>query len=160
MELKEEFTTRIDCTKKDGGKNNKWQIVNRQVMSDWQPGFDGTTWYDVLSLYVIELDGGKPLNGVAIAGKVLEKVYTYKDNNKGKDKNNKYQTDSQKTPIPWGAIIMGVIEIAKNIPDFIKSGDEKIGYVYLNYFDKPNSTFSIPAACADGVFTIEFSDRP
>ena len=55
---------------------------------------------------------------------------------------------------------MGVIEIAKNIPDFIKSGDEKIGYVYLNYFDNPNSTFSIPADCADGVFTIEFSDRP
>lgn len=156
----EEFTTRIDCTKKDGGKNNKWQIVNRQVMSDWQPGFDGTTWYDVLSLYVIELDGGDYLNAISITGKVLEKVYTYKDNNKGKDKNNKYQTDPQKIPVPWGAIIMGVIEIAKNIPDFIKSGDEKIGYVYLNYFDNPNSTFSIPADCADGVFTIEFSDRP
>ena len=55
---------------------------------------------------------------------------------------------------------MGAIEIAKNIPNFIKSGDEQIGTVYLNYFDNPNTISSIPAACADGVFSIEFSDRP
>lgn len=155
----EEFTTRIDCSKKNGGKDNKWEIVNRQVMSDWQPGFDGSTWYDILSLHVIELDdNGKSLDNIAVIAKAFEKVYNYKNNN-----NNNIDGKSKVSPqraVPWDLIIMGAIEIAKNIPNFIKSGDEQIGTVYLNYFDNPNTISSIPAACADGVFSIEFSDRP
>lgn len=43
--------------------------------------------------------------------------------------------------------------------DGVKSKDDKIGFMYLDYYENPNKTFAIPAENG-GIFTMEVSDRP
>ncbi len=146
----EEFGTFIDCKKENGGQNNTWEIVNRLVMSDWQPGFDGATWYDVLSFYVVEKDNTGNEDKVELLAKTLKKIYNDASNN-GTVKAN---------AIPWAVIIAAGLELAVNIPKWIKSEDDKIGSTYLKYYEDPNSTFSISSIEKSGTFSIQFSDKP
>lgn len=150
----EEFGTFIDCQKKYGGKNDTWEIVNRLVMSDWQPGFDGTTWYDVLSFYIVEKDNTGKEENVELLAQTLKKIYNDISKNKGNKSNIKTNA------LPWGAIISAGVELAVNIPKWIKSEDDRIGSVYLKYYEDPNSTFSISSIEKSGTFTIQFSDKP
>ena len=68
-------------------------------------------------------------------------------------------TTSHTNAFPWKEVVLTAIEVAVQIPNWITSEDDVIGYVHLSYFDEPNSTFTIPVACADTDFSVEFSDK-
>lgn len=148
----EAFTVMIECNR----HSNDWEYVNKLLTSNWQPGFDGAEWYDVLSFHIVEYDGhalfSKKMNeSVSYLAQVILKKFS--DDN---DKKNK--TISNKA-FPWKEVVLTAIEVAVQIPNWITSEDDVIGYVHLSYFDEPNSTFTIPVACADTDFSVEFSDK-
>ena len=162
----EEFSTRIDCTSK---KDTVWFNANRLVMSDWQPGFDGATWYDNISLYAIELDdNGDLLNNIAISAQSAQKIYTEwgkastgkASENKGETPNNVIRSRVKAMePATIAAITFTVTEVVGLIAKWVKTEDDRIGFMYLDYYENPNKTFVIPAE-KGGVFTMEVSDRP
>ncbi len=152
-------TIQIDCN----SNTNDWIEINKLLMSGWRPGFDGAEWYDVLSLHIVERDGKELFNPnfdetVVNSAQALKKLY---EEIKGDDnkKDNKQYSAPQRA-FPWAEVIMTAVEVGVNIPQWITSADDKIGYVYLNYFDDPHSEFSISAEDADGNFSIQFSDKP
>lgn len=162
----EEFSTRIDCTSK---KDTVWFNANRLVMSDWQPGFDGATWYDKISLYAIELDdNGDLLNNIATSAQSAQKIYTEwgkastgkASENKGETPNNVIRSRVKAIePTTIAAITFTVTEVVGLIAKWVKTEDDRIGFMYLDYYENPNKTFVIPAE-KGGVFTMEVSDRP
>ena len=149
----EEFSKRIDCTSK---KDNTWYNANALVMSDWQPGFDGGTWYDVLTFYAIEYDDDGSWDNIAHSAQSASKIFTA-FNAGSSGSGNSGSGSSKVAPAVVAAVIIAVVEVAVNISKWVKSKDEKIGYFYLNYFDKPNKTVTIPAEVG-GNLTVEFSD--
>ena len=133
-------------------------------MSDWQPGFDGATWYDKLSFYAIELDDdGSLLDNIATTAKFAEKIYTEwgktSSGNTGETKVIKSGSSkiAKITPTVIAAIVVSAVEVAGLITKWVKSKDERIGNWDLDYFENPKKTVVIPAE-AGGVFTIELSD--
>lgn len=160
----EEFSTTIQCHKDQGGEDDTWETINRLVMSDWQPGFDGATWYDKLSFYAIELDDdGSLLDNIATTAKFAEKIYTEwgktSSGNTGETKVIKSGSSkiAKITPTVIAAIVVSAVEVAGLITKWVKSKDERIGNWDLDYFENPKKTVVIPAE-AGGVFTIELSD--
>jgi hypothetical protein len=161
----EEFSIRLDCHAGYGGKDDTWETFNSLVMSDWQPGFNGATWYDKLSLYVIELDdNGSVLDNIGTTAKSAEKIYTTwgdsssNESNKVKGAQINSFIMSKIAPPVVAAIIISTVEVVGLITKWVKSGDDRIGYLYLDYFENPNKTTSVSAE-AGGVFTLEFSDK-
>lgn len=162
----EEFGTRIDCTSKG---DNVWFNANRLVMSDWQPGFDGATWYDKISLYAIELDdNGDLLDNIATSAQSAQKIYTEwgkkstgkTSDDKGEKPNNVILSKVKTIePATIAAIVFTVTEVVGLIAKWVKSKDDKIGFMYLDYYENPNKTFNIPAENG-GIFTMEVSDKP
>ena len=164
----EEFSARIDCSSK---KDNVWYNANRLVMSDWQPGFDGGTWYDVLTFYAMEYDGNNDWDNIAHSAQSAAKVLTAfgasssgsgnsgsGNSGSGNSGSGSPSVGQSKAPsVVTAAIIIAATEVALNISKWIKKGDDKIGYFYLNYYDKPNKTVVVPAEVG-GNLTVEFSD--
>lgn len=148
----EAFTIMVYC---DNHTNN-WEYVNKLLTTNWQPGFDGAEWYDVLSFNIVEYDGhelfSNGMNGsISNVAKAFLKLYP---------QNSKVmQNNSPNNAFPWAAVVMTAIEVGLEIPKWVTSDDDVIGYVHLSYFDDPNSVFTIPVACADTEFSIQFSDK-
>lgn len=158
----EEFSTRIDCHAKQGGKNDTWETVNKLVMSDWQPGFDGATWYDKISFYIIELDDdGDLLANVATSAQSAQKILTEWGKTSSSDETNtngSKVSPSKIAPAVVSAIVVSAVEIVGQIVKWVKNDDDRIGFVYLDYYEKPQKTATIVAE-AGGDFTIEFDDK-
>lgn len=90
--------------------------------------------------------------GKASTGKASE--------NKGETPNNVIRSRVKAMePATIAAITFTVTEVAGLIAKWVKSKDDKIGFMYLDYYENPNKTFAIPAENG-GIFTMEVSDRP
>jgi Fibronectin type III domain. len=137
--------------------DNKWQTVNKLITSDWQPGFDGTTWYDVLSFYVMEHDGGS-WDKIDFTVKSAEKILTGV-NNYDEAKQSPQRAAAYVDPATVAVVALVVGEAISIITKWVKSDDDKVGQTYLNYYDDPNSTLTIPMP-KGGYFHIKFGDKP
>lgn len=148
----EEYVTQLDC---DSKEDNHWEVFNRQMLPSWQPGADGATWYDRLSFYVVEYDGGTSMTDISNGIQALRKVYDAIPNS---GNNNPSEAKIAGWIIP---VALAVVDgVATNLPQWVKRNDEKIGWTYLDYYEHPSKEVSINAECGDAVFTMEFSDKP
>ena len=67
-----------------------------------------------------------------------------------------YETDKTSKEVK-GALEM--LEVTGElIKELYQEGDEKIGYVHLNYYDNPKGEYSTNSAEKGGVLTVQFSD--
>ena len=131
-------------------ESNKWFSVNRLVKSDWQPGFGDVTWYDVLSFYAVEHDGGS-WDNIEFSVKSLQKITKEVLPSASPQKVANYAAI---VPI----VVFLAVEVSSNVAKWVKKDDDKIGQAYLNYYDDPNYTLVIPAA-KGGELHIKFSDK-
>lgn len=158
LTVTEESSVVLHCNSKD---DNKWETFNRQIMSDWKPGEDGATWYDRLSFYVIELDDDGKMTNIANSVQAASKIFNELNNTEQPDSNSSNKIISKApTAINWvEAAVIAVTTVASQLPQWVKSEDEQIGWTYLNYYDPPNQINSINALCGGAVFSMEFSDK-
>jgi len=131
----------------DDRNDNSWTEVDNDkgtVTYYWKPG--NSRWYDCISFYFVEWDGGgtvfNPWDDLTLMGQKFIK---------------KFVTDSI-TP-NWIKGTLDAVEVSGLlIKELYQNGDEKIGYVHLNYYDNPKGEFSTNSAEGGGILTVQFSD--
>ncbi|GHV58319.1 hypothetical protein FACS1894182_10050 [Bacteroidia bacterium] len=95
--------------------DNQWNIIsyNNGFVKNWKPG--GSNWYDCISFYVIEDDGGGFVDNFSLNAQMNLKDFGIFP----KTLHNALTTSS-----------------ALSLPmNFLRSADDVMGYMYLNYYD-------------------------
>jgi len=130
----------------DSRDDNKWTTVSSDkgtVTKYWKP--NAQRWYDCYSFYFIEDDGGgtvfNPWEEITLMGQKFGKEFT----------------DS--TTQNWITGSLEMLDVAgKLYKQWCLSGDDKIGYAYLNYYDDPEMSYETNSAEGGGTLTVKFSD--
>ncbi|GHT88850.1 hypothetical protein FACS189474_4820 [Bacteroidia bacterium] len=96
--------------------DNVWTLVNYNVgfVKNWKPG--GSNWYDCISFYVVEDDSdGGFVDNFSMNSQLNLKNFEI------------FPTTLDKALTATSAVSLPI--------NFLKSGDDVMGYMYLNYYD-------------------------